>query len=358
MEGMQEGQKEGVAQAVPHFPFEEIEIRAVRTARESETLILNYLAGGGTGDMLLAQLNASKSPVIAALLFHDNHLPILRQIADFSRCIKPAVYCAAANGSPRLLQLLLERGADPYLYMDSTPPFVAAAQAGHDAIACTDVLLRARVDVDGARRDSGMTALMKAAGDGRVDMVRHLLASGADVARRDSRGRAALHWALGYGSQAGNMNSRSQPDECVEVARVLLQAGASPNDRDYDRNAPIHFLACARLGMEASASGAALDLLLRHGADIEARNVEDATSLHLAAFNSDRGAFMIPLLHAAGANLAATARGKTVDELASADGPARALRSIRMGQSLSAAMPDDGVPQQSGKVKASGGMTL
>lgn len=340
---MKEDQKQEGAAEAPNFPFEEIEIRSCRTVKQSEALACNFLADGGTGEDLLAQINARKSPVLAALLFSDHHLPILRLIPDFSACEKPAVYCATANGSPRLLKLLLERGADSYLCMDSTPAFVCTANDGDaNAIACADLLLGSGVDIDVARSDIGMTALMRAAGSGRVDFVRHLLAAGADVSRRDSKGCTALHWAVGFASRS--LQDTLQVAECVEVARLLLEAGAPVNARDFGRDTPLHHLASAPKGFDALASGAAIDLLLRHGADIEARNLEAATPILIAAHNSQRGVFLVPQLHSAGANLEATARGKTIEDLAFADGPKRAVRAIRMGQNLDAAMPDeDGV---------------
>lgn len=336
MIGMMEDQKQDGVE-VARFPFEEIEIRVCRTPEESQALIDKYVAEGGTGETLLAQINASKSPILMALLFADHHLPILRLIPDFSEFAKPAMYCAVANSAHRLVDLLIERGADLYAKMDGIPPMVATAfDGGVTSIACSKHLLRAGVDIDAAT-DDGVTALMRAAGEGRVEIVRHLIEAGADVSRRDGSGCTALHWALGYGSIT--LGQASQSGACVEAARLLLEAGAAADARDFHRRTPMHFLTSAPGGLDAVHSSAAIDLLLHHGADIEARKDGRLTPLLTAAKNPNRGGFLIEQLHRVGADMnVKDDEGRTIDRLVTGDGPRRALRAIRMGQSLESAM--------------------
>lgn len=57
-----------------------------------------------------------------------------------------------------------------------------------------NLLLEAKANVN-ASSNNGQTALMAAAGSGRVDQVERLLDLGADIDAKDSRDRTALDWA-------------------------------------------------------------------------------------------------------------------------------------------------------------------
>lgn len=64
-----------------------------------------------------------------------------------------------------------------------------------------------------------------------------------------------------------------------EMTRLLLEAGADPNARSKDLNAPIHYAA-------KNGSVGILDVLLQHNADIESRDAFGATPLMIAAESS------------------------------------------------------------------------
>ena len=86
--------------------------------------------------------------------------------------------------------------------------------------------------------------------------------TGAGASLLAFAGRSCLHQACADGH--------------IEVVRALLAAGADPNIRDADSAAPIHFSACAGdLGV--------LQLLLDHGADISTTNESGTTALHTVA---------------------------------------------------------------------------
>jgi ankyrin repeat protein len=142
-------------------------------------------------------------------------------------------YCPeipGANGQGRTIEecrasladaisLILERGTALLL---SSHEFIAAARDG-DADRVRSCL-QAGVDVNG--RDSrplvggGNTALHEAANAGHVDVVRLLIANGADVNAGCDLGWTPLMRACHAGQ--------------LPVAAVLLQAGANPNLRNRE----------------------------------------------------------------------------------------------------------------------------
>lgn len=88
--------------------------------------------------------------------------------------------------------------------------------AEHGRLRVVDELLSARTPVDGVDRD-GSTALHAAAYAGRPDSVRHLLARGADPARRDTRfDSTPLGWCgAGRRDEAGHGHGHDEVEELL-----------------------------------------------------------------------------------------------------------------------------------------------
>lgn len=107
-----------------------------------------------------------------------------------------ALIRAAGTGDVRLVRLLVEAGApvaDLCPCADHESPLVTAVNIG--ATDVVDYLLDHGASVDGGAFDGESTALHVAVHRRRHDLVRRLLAAGADPAATDAHGRTAADWA-------------------------------------------------------------------------------------------------------------------------------------------------------------------
>lgn len=148
---------------------------------------------------------------------------------------------------------LLARGMDPNTVdPNGEPMLVVAARAGWQPT--IDVLLRSGAKVD-AKNGFGDTAIMVAALNGHLVVVKKLFARGADI---NPRGWTPLSYAATNGQ--------------TEVVRYLLEIGANINAPSANGTTPL---------MMAVRGGHAetVELLLSKGADVNARNQNDATAL-------------------------------------------------------------------------------
>lgn len=178
-----------------------------------------------------------------------------------------ALHAAAQKGDEALVQALVQAGADVDCQgVDGMRPLHVCAQTGHRATVQT--LLKAGAKVD-ARVDRG-TPLVIAARGGHAAVVSALLDAGAEVNARNQINETPLHLACQRG--------------WVEVARALVASGADTEARNDNDKAPLYVVAESPLrhdGAEAIA-----ELLLKHGADIDAPNCGEleSTALHQAAW--------------------------------------------------------------------------
>ncbi len=163
------------------------------------------------------------------------------------------LHVAAVRDQAKAVAALLAAGANPDLApRGGHPPLWTAASAGRRE--AVEALLEAGVNPNRLYRWS---PLHWAASNGHGDVVRVLLAHGADPAIEDHRGRTPLDQAKGS-----------------EVVAALLEAGVDP-DRQYGGYTPLHNAA-------ALDDAAMVETLLAHGADPNMRDDRGRTPALIA----------------------------------------------------------------------------
>ena len=112
-------------------------------------------------------------------------------MSDYKPDIHRELYRVSEAGNSARVRELLEAGADPDKYKDSSGGTALhwAAEKGHNEVVKT--LIQAKCDLK-VKNNSGLTALHRAAFKGHKDVVISLLESGADPRIRNKYGRTPL----------------------------------------------------------------------------------------------------------------------------------------------------------------------
>ena len=203
-----------------------------------EHLILKYpqhvnAISGGAGTALhsVSASNAGHIEVLHSLLKYGADVDA-RGTSGMS-----ALQLASVNGNSRVVDCLLDHGADPNFQDD-------------DLWRLTPVSLAAKF--------------------GYVEIVRLFLEYGANANLRDINGLTLLHHAC---SASGN-----------SLVRLLLEHGATPNARDKKGRTPLH-LVSSLLWHTDDVISSRLEIartLFAHGADVDAEDEEGRTPLQVA----------------------------------------------------------------------------
>ena len=208
-----------------------------------------------------------------------------------------ALHAAAWTNNEKLLQTLLRKGADRSICdYDGWNAAVYAMIQGHERI--PQVLAGDGDDSDGLVAESCMLrlaaklgnsntvlrmlvrhqntaetletfdfllteALVGAAEGGHVELVANLLEKGARADGTDQSGCTALHWA-GWGGHA-------------EIGNQMYDEDANSHDSDDDEPAE------GEDELTSRPHEAVVEMLVREGADINARNLQGCTPLHWVA---------------------------------------------------------------------------
>ena len=200
------------------------------------------------------------------------------------------LHLVAARGHNGIVSNLLLRGADKdAVNEDGDTPLILAAEFTRPCVA--ETLLTAGADFS-IRSNSTYSALDIAAKKGNVRVVQAILGQGAYVDDHDEVGFTALHVA-GEFDQAGVVQALVEAGANIELKNfrgvtpffhaarhssreamlALRRHGASVNVRDNSGDTALHKACCQKCaGLEA-----AVDLLLRWGADEDALNNDDQT---------------------------------------------------------------------------------
>ena len=214
------------------------------------------------------------------------------------------VMLAAENGSGPMMRRLLEAGADASAAVSTGEPVLmrAARSGGVEAVTA---LLEAGAVVDAREPTRGQTALMWAAAQRHPAVVRVLIEHGADPYARSAVRRRSAHIGTRFGDRS-NYTGVVDVDRggftpllfaaregAVEVARVLLELGANPDDVAADGTSAL--VLAAHSGQSAFAR-----FLLDNGADANAAG-SGYTALHAATLRGDIA--LVDALAAAGARI-------------------------------------------------------
>lgn len=250
---------------------------------------------GEVGDAAAAQtlLDGGVTPDVVAEwpwlhLFKENVARLLLEAginlnAKNGQWLCNAAYC----GTPQMVQLLVDHQAELEVTGDGRQtPLLRAASEGRTAV--VRILLAAGADVNHADK-LGITPLMAAAESGKAELVALLVHAGADVQaeRTDGTKITALEEIVREKGAGG-----------PEATQALIAAGADVNHRGAWSAPRVLHLACGDHG-----DPAIVQLLIKHGADLQSDPLGFGTPLH-AAVRSNRPDLVQVLLDA-GADLAA-----------------------------------------------------
>ena len=273
-------------------------------------------AFGGTG--LKGLLTGKASPLIEATKSNDLRLvlnllapgPKSADMSATDRGRRTALHWAADLGYTEIVDVLLARNAQTEVRTKSqgrTPLYLAAAH-GHTQAA--SLLLERGAAVNAASKVDGATALHKAAQLGHTEIINTLIASKADVDKRDVEGMPPLMWAtqrkqlhaayklvaagadleirikLGANLENGTYEGLTVLHKVagtgdVAFARLFLEHGA-----DANANAPHGFLALHKAASKGDL--AICEVLVEFGADVNMRSTDGWTPLHFAARHGHR----------------------------------------------------------------------
>ena len=233
--------------------------------------------------------------IIQTIPTHDQAVKELERLGIEADAYNKSLISAAETGEVHMIALLIAAGADVNITDNSdSTPLLLAAEEGH--IECVQLLLSAPgIDVNMANQ-YGKTPLFRAAEIGYTECVRLLLAApGIDINKPNEYDFTPLSEAIFNGhTECANLiraacdisplkaNSSLYAAACAgnaEIVRLLLASGADVNMADENGRTPLHF--AANLGhMEC------LKLLLASpGVNVNVKDNGNDTPLICAAFN-------------------------------------------------------------------------
>lgn len=210
-------------------------------------------------------LDSGHEAVVRVLLEHDRPTgELVKAFCGGGNPVLAYAFCCREPPSLSLLQLLLDHGAD----VNSRSLVNGQSAVFHAASASDPAFLKLFLD-NGARvtdRDRfGVTPLHEAAAF-QPATVNLLLDSGAPIDPKDDEGQTPLYWAAERGQE--------------DVVRLLLACGADINAVDACGVSPLA-RACSQCSVHVNLGMARL--LVGRGADVNRCDAEGMTALHHAA---------------------------------------------------------------------------
>ena len=175
-----------------------------------------------------------------------------------------SIHQAVFNGNIEAIKQHLDAGAKVDVKDDK---FIGtflhwAAAGGQNEI--VKLLIAKGADVS-AKTDNGVTPLHSAARGGQKEIVELLIAKGEEVNVKSSSGYTPLHSAASYGQK--------------EIVELLITKGADVSAKTDNGVTPLHFAGGSTVGSMEVAG-----LLIAKGADVNARDNYGDTPLHKSAY--------------------------------------------------------------------------
>ena len=218
-----------------------------------------------------------------------------------------ALMWASARRHPEMMRLLIAKGAgvdarstvrdyQRHVTAEGRPksldsggltPLLYAAR--ENCIACVDVLLENRADIDLPDPD-GVSPLLVAIMNANWDLARHLIVAGADVNQWDIYGESPLFLAVNLHTRIDGGRASIDPlntTRGLEIVKLLLERGANPNMQLFFRPANLSGATNTRGStplIRAVNNGdlEVVRLLLDHGADATLSMADRQTPIHAA----------------------------------------------------------------------------
>ena len=237
-----------------------------------------------TGETPLQSYLTRAEAVVALLLDHGANVNTTDFFGD-----TPLHRAVTRN----VIALLLERGANINARnrMGETP--LHCATGNYEAV---EILLDKGADIE-AITYRGNTLFHEAVLSNNIEVVRLLLSLGMDIEATNIKGNTVLHEAV--------LNNNN-----IEVVRLLLSLGMDIEATNIGGHTALHCAVISRSYFDYPSydenehePGDMFDLLLTHGADLEAKDNNDATPLYLAA--GGQAACVVGLLLNQGADVTA-----------------------------------------------------
>jgi ankyrin repeat protein len=235
-----------------------------------------------------ADVNAGNWPPLCVAVDEDN-IPIAKYLIDNGANIDIPEGWTALQEAPyadtrslEMIKLLIAKGGDvnagPYTALHG-----AVDKNRQDMI---ELLLQNGADINAKAAKRGMTPLCLAARFYNLDMIKFLIAKGADPSIADEGGFLPLHWAASRGEKdmldlllsKGDYASSICAAACkgdLNRVKSLIEAGTGVNDKDEGGWTALHWAGLAE-------SPEMADFLLARGADVNARAGHGFTPLRIA----------------------------------------------------------------------------
>ena len=227
------------------------------------------------------------------------------------------LFIAVSKENNAMVQLLIDAGADVDQTVNGMSALIATVMSNKPAM--TKVLIAAGANPNIQSMPQKFNAIHLAVGHGRLEVLKELLKSDVDLELEAEQGFTAL--------------SGAAAKENKDIVRLLLGAGANPNHFDAENFNAMHFAAMSN-------DISLVDLLIKHGGDINAQKNNGPTPLSSAA-STKKNTQMIEALIARKADVSQVGEGLTALHASVANGGVNNLKALlKMG--VDPDLPADG----------------